>query len=259
MKPREIYDELFFDSFDDIAQSSAQATVPLVLERVPARSVIDVGCGRGYWLREFKRCGVEHIFGVDGGKIEPDRLVISPDEFASVDLSRVVHGEPLNVSDHERFDLASCMEVAEHLPPAAAASFVRALAELAPALLFSAAIPRQGGTGHINEQWPSYWARLFAEHGFVPIDGLRQRIWGDPGVGVWYRQNLLMYIRQDRLGDYPAVAPHVVADVTSLDIAHPEYYESQFPEQRSIRELAGPIMHATVRRVRSRIKSRAGT
>jgi SAM-dependent methyltransferase len=167
MRPRELYDELFFDSFDDVAQASAEAVVPLVLERVPATSVIDVGCGRGYWLRAFKQAGVERVFGVDGGKINADRLVISPSEFASVDLSGVVQGNPLNVSTYDGFDLATCMEVAEHLPPAAAGAFVRALTELAPALLFSAAIPRQGGTGHINEQWPSDWARLFADAGDI--------------------------------------------------------------------------------------------
>jgi len=40
-----------------------------------------------------------------------------------------------------------------------------ALVKAAPVVLFSAAIPLQGGTEHVNEQWQSYWAKLFAEHG----------------------------------------------------------------------------------------------
>jgi hypothetical protein len=47
-----------------------------------------------------------------------------------------------------RFDLAVCLEVAEHLPPERAESFIRELCDLAPVVLFSAAIPGQGGTGH---------------------------------------------------------------------------------------------------------------
>jgi len=33
-------------------------------------------------------------------------------------------------------------------------------------VLFSAAIPNQGGTGHINEQWQEYWAEKFYANGF---------------------------------------------------------------------------------------------
>ncbi len=254
MKPREIYDELFFDSFDDIAQASAEAVVPMVLDRVPATSVIDVGCGRGYWLRAFRQAGVDRIFGVDGGRIDANRLVIPPDDFAAVDLAGVVDGKPLNVSPYERFDLATCMEVAEHLPENAADHFVRGLTELAPVLLFSAAIPRQGGTGHLNERWPSYWAAIFARYGYVPVDGLRRLIWRRPDVGAWYRQNLLMYDAGERLGQYEKLAGDVVDDIASLDIVHPDYYESQFVDRRSVRDLMGVIPQATIKSVEARVK-----
>jgi SAM-dependent methyltransferase len=252
MKIREMYDDLFFDSFDDVAQASARLVVPLVLQRVPAESVIDVGCGRGYWLEEFRRVGVRDVFGIDGGKVDADRLVIAPGEFASVDLLTVIEGKPLNVSSHGRFDLAVCMEVAEHLPAVAAHHFARSLTALAPVVLFSAAIPRQGGMGHLNEQWPSYWASLFARSGYVPVDGLRQQIWSNPNIGIWYRQNLLIYVDGSRLIDYPVLAGDVLDDPTSLDLVHPEYYEAQFADRRSVRDLVGAIPRVALRSMEAR-------
>jgi hypothetical protein len=53
-----------------------------------------------------------------------------------------------------RFDLALCLEVAEHLPAAAGDSLVRRLASVGARILFSAAIPGQGGRNHVNEKWP---------------------------------------------------------------------------------------------------------
>ena len=34
------------------------------------------------------------------------------------------------------------------------------------AVLFSAAIPGQGGQDHLNEQWPEYWQKKFEVNGY---------------------------------------------------------------------------------------------
>lgn len=57
---------------------------------------------------------------------------------------------------NRRFDLAMTIEVAEHLTPVRADSFVEDLTRLSDVVLFSAAIPAQGGINHVNEQWQSY-------------------------------------------------------------------------------------------------------
>jgi hypothetical protein len=64
-------------------------------------------------------------------------------------------------TDIRTFDLAICLEVAEHLPPEAAEGFIDSLTRLAPVVLFSAAITFQVGNQHLNGQWPDYWATLF--------------------------------------------------------------------------------------------------
>jgi hypothetical protein len=64
-----------------------------------------------------------------------------------------------------RFDLAYSFEVAEHLPPALGDRLVEFLAASGNEILFTAAPPGQGGTGHINEQPPEYWQERFERHG----------------------------------------------------------------------------------------------
>ena len=85
------------------------------------------------------------------------------------------------------------------MPPERGERFVADLVALAPVVLFSAAIPGQGGTDHINEQWQDYWARLFAKHDYVALDFLRLKFWNDSRIEWWYRQNIILYVRRDRV------------------------------------------------------------
>ena len=128
------------------------------------------------------------------------------------------------------------LEVAEHLDEAAADTFVASLVALAPLVLFSAAIPYQGGTNHVNEQWPSYWHAKFAARDYVVVDCLRERLWRNEQVTYWYAQNMLFFVRRDRLADYPALAAHVAraGDGPPLHLVHPGHYLGlyDFQEQR---------------------------
>ena len=76
---------------------------------------------------------------------------------------------------------------------------------LAPAILFSAAVPFQGGTSHLNERWPEYWAGRFEGEGFVALDPVRRRVWGDDGVDYWYRQNTLLFVKRECLEKRPGL------------------------------------------------------
>jgi SAM-dependent methyltransferase len=170
-----------------------------VLERVAARSVVDLGCGHGIWLATFARHGVEDYVGVDGDWVPPDKLHFPPDRFVAARLDK-----PLHLG--RRFDLAVSLEVAEHLPERGAKQFVRNIVELAPCVLVSAAVPYQRGTEHVNEQWPDYWASLFGEHGYVVLDGLRPLVWSNEAVFGFYRQNLLMFATPETIAAHPPLA-----------------------------------------------------
>ena len=74
------------------------------------------------------------------------------------------------------FDLVVSLEVAEHLPEECAKIFIKSLTKLGPVILFSAAIPFQGWTNHLNEQWPDYWANYFKDNGYEAIDCIRKKV-----------------------------------------------------------------------------------
>ncbi len=188
----EPYTKGFFADLRAGSMRSAEEIVPLVLELVPARSVVDVGCGEGTWLAAFTKNGVLDVLGVDGDYVDRDTLQISRARFQAADLSK-----PLEIG--RKFDLAVSLEVAEHLPPECAASFVESLTRLAPVVLFSAAIPFQGGTQHLNEQWPDKWAELFQKHGYLMVDCIRKRVWQNDAVEWWYAQNALIFVRPSHL------------------------------------------------------------
>ena len=165
------------------ARRSAQAVLPRLLELVPARSLVDIGCGWGTWLRAALDLGVAEVAGVDGEWVDPAE---PRDPGRRVPPRRPRRAAALD----RRYDLAISLEVAEHLPEEAAAErFVARSSRAAPVVAFSAATPGQGGNGHVNEQWPAYWAEHFAQHGYEPVDALRPLLWDDERVEWWYAQN----------------------------------------------------------------------
>jgi len=126
-----------------------------------------------------------------------------------------------------RFDLAMSLEVAEHLPPASAPVLVDSLVSHAPVVMFSAAIPFQGGEHHVNEQWPEYWASLFHERGFWVVDCLRREIWSHPAVNWWYAQNLLLFVEAEYLRNHPRLLrEHALTGRRQLSLVHPRKYLS---------------------------------
>ena len=79
----------------------------------------------------------------------------------------------------------------------ASEGLVRDLCALADTVLFAAAIPFQGGAGHINERWQSWWAQKFSENGYDPFDVLRRDIWGRRDIAWWYKQNTILYVKRN--------------------------------------------------------------
>lgn len=191
--PAPVYSSQFFDNIKDGSLSSAEVVVPLVMDMVRPRTIIDVGCGQGAWLSVFARHGAE-VTGCDGEYVIRESLLIPRNRFCPIDLSN-----PQKIKGLGAFDLCMSLEVAEHLPQAAAEAFVATLTGLAPLVFFSAATPGQGGTHHVNEQWPPYWAELFSRHRYQWLDPFRMQIWNNPHVKWWYRQNIFLFVAADRM------------------------------------------------------------
>jgi SAM-dependent methyltransferase len=214
-----MYDRAFFDRHRDGARRSAAVVVPIVLDHLrQARSVLDVGCGRGTWLSVFRGHGLTDVHGVDGDYVDRQDLEIPANCFTAIDLV-----QPFALG--RRFDLVVCLEVAEHLPAAAAETLVESLTTHGPVVLFSAAIPFQGGDGHVNEQWPDYWTARFNSRRYSAVDCLRARIWNDDHVDWWYAQNMLLFVDQARLHEYPALEQAAARQPSPpLNLVHPRKY-----------------------------------
>lgn len=196
-----LYGRAFYNSQEDGSLRSARLVVPYMLELTGARSVCDVGCGTGSWLSVFRELGADDIQGFDGRWVRREALRIPADRFTVVDLARPP-------APPRRFDLAMTMEVAEHVEAGSAEAFTDFLTGLSDVIAFGAAIPHQGGTGHVNEQWPEYWRAKFEAGGFVGFDPFRERFWNEPAVEWWYAQNLFLYARADaveRFADLPRI------------------------------------------------------
>ena len=98
---------------------------------------------------------------------------------------------------NRRFDLVQSLEVAEHLPAACADTFVDNLARHGDVILFSAAVPGQGGEHHVNEQPYEYWRSKFAQRGYRVFDCVRARILRNAEIQPWYRYNVVLFARKD--------------------------------------------------------------
>jgi SAM-dependent methyltransferase len=219
-----LYDQTFFDSLSAGSRYSAQQVVPMLLEWLQPKSVVDVGCGLGAWLSVFWELGVQDCLGVDGDYVDDRHLHIPTDAFLARDLA-----QPLKLD--RRFDLAISLEVAEHLPAESANTLIESLVGLADVVLFSAAVPFQGGTGHVNEQWASYWVALFKQWDYVAIDCLRHRLWRNEAIEPWYIQNSLLFVKSNRLEHYPHL-PKAALDTADfltsvpLEVVHPRIYQN---------------------------------
>ena len=196
---------------------SAKIILSIVAGILPAiKSAVDVGCGVGTWLSVLKENNITDILGIDGSWVEKELLEIPEYNFMQANLEEAVKVD-------RRFDLAISLEAAEHLHPGSAVKFVASLVGLSDFVLFSAAIPFQHGRHHINEQWPDYWAGLFEEHNYAVVDCIRKEIWNDKNIQIWYRQNILIFVKRERMKDLKNTTD-TQGQYSALSIVHPDSY-----------------------------------
>ena len=198
------YTEEFFEYIERGSIGSAKRFSSFLVPLLGLKSVLDVGCGRGAWLREWRNAGVEIAHGVDGPYVNLQSLLIPVEDFTAVDLSK-------EFDLQQRYDLVSSLEVAEHLPGSCSETFISSLVAHADLVLFSAATPGQGGENHINERPLSFWQKLFKERGYEAYDLVRPIFRSDKGVEPWYRFNTILYANE-------RVRPSLPATVTATKV-----------------------------------------
>lgn len=189
MKPTS-YNKEDYNWWIDPAVNSAKQIVPFILKSFPIMSVLDFGCAQGGWLSVFQEHGVKKIMGLDGEWVDTKELLIPTTSFHSVNLESYRH------NPKDKFNLCICLEVAEHLEGCFSDSLISNLTSASDIILFSAAVPEQGGQHHVNERPPSYWNDKFEVKGFRQLDFLRPRFWENEEVAWWYRQNMMIYSKK---------------------------------------------------------------
>jgi SAM-dependent methyltransferase len=162
---------------------SPRAVIPSILSEAMPKSLLDVGCGTGTWLKAALELGVSDVLGVDGIDVPDAELLFPRTFFRHQDLT-------VAWDLKRRFDVALCLEVAEHLDGGFAAQLIKCITDHSDLVYFSAASPGQPGQHHVHCQWPDYWQGLFNSFGYVCSDQVRWEIWDDVRVEPWYRQNL---------------------------------------------------------------------
>ena len=155
-----IYDRAFFEAWGRGHEryiESAEIITDILHDRFRPKRLVDLGAGCGVYGRRFAEHGVE-VVSIDG--------VVPPAE----------HSYPVSIQARDltvpfenvwgSFDLALCLEVAEHIPEALADAFLDNILRFSDRLILSAAQPNQGGHHHVNEQPKRYWVARLAAKGF---------------------------------------------------------------------------------------------
>jgi SAM-dependent methyltransferase len=195
------YDGLFYEYQREGSMRSARALLPVVVRNLGVHSVLDIGCGAGGWLAAYRELGVIDCLGVDGDYVDRAMLLIDASLFRPQDITKTFDLA-------RKFDLVQCLEVAEHVPRQACDILVDNIVRHGHQVLFSAAVPGQGGENHINERPYEFWRDLFASRGYRLYDFVRPRADGSEDIEPWYRYNVMFFAHDSVARQLP---PEIVA------------------------------------------------
>ena len=244
----EAYDEDFYEAMSLESLKSARIYLAYLWKYIQAESVLDVGCGRGAWLKACRELGSRNLYGYDGSWNSKSMMIDESIEFICADLNK-----PFFLN--KKVDLLITIEVAEHLNPSSSAQFVECLTDISEAIVFSAAYTRQGGTNHINERPHSYWANLFIKNGYVPFDLFRPVFWGNEDVSFCYRQNVFLYLKKgsSSYGKFIDAGFSELEQVQFMNCIHPHLYDLKcgldLGFRLHLKELIPSLLRAIKRRV----------
>ncbi|MCY4044376.1 MAG: sulfotransferase [Cellvibrionales bacterium] len=217
--PKPNYDYHFYEGQYKGALRSSKKCLGHLFNHYQPRSVVDFGCGIGAWLTSAGDLGVSELHGLDGQWVNPSHLLHASIKFKPTDFT-------LPIKLNRRYDLAMSLEVAEHFDQKYAKPFVDSLCQASDMIIFGAAVPWQGGEGHVNEQMQSYWQRLFLDNGYACIDFFRPALWSDREIEWWYRQNTFLYVRKTH-AYLDTLTTQAEAMRLPSDLIHPEFLYSR--------------------------------
>jgi glycosyltransferase involved in cell wall biosynthesis/2-polyprenyl-3-methyl-5-hydroxy-6-metoxy-1,4-benzoquinol methylase len=154
-----------------------------IKENINPKKVVDIGCGPGTYVYSLIDNDV-NAYGYD-----IDDRVEGKDYLKKLSLFEV----------NDKSDVVICLEVAEHIETSLSDSIVDSIIRNVNddgMIIWTAAIPGQGGVGHINCQTKEYWEEKFISRGFyrdfVIENNLLEYIRSGPYM-EWFSQNLMVF------------------------------------------------------------------
>jgi SAM-dependent methyltransferase len=191
LDPQRIYGkETFYTTTRKGKGASIEVAANLILEAFQPKEVVDIGCGEGLFLNVLHQNGV-NVLGCD---ISEAALKVSAKDFVIFQADAT---KPVRFN--KTFDLCICVEIAEHIPTRYSKTLVQNVTRASDTIFFTAAPPWQGGVGHINEQLPEFWIKLFEAEGYQLEEALTESLkhrMEAADVVFWLSQNLMIFTRK---------------------------------------------------------------
>jgi SAM-dependent methyltransferase len=185
-----IYDDAYYEELDRRSLPSSRIIAETVVRQFAPASMIDVGCGSGALLQAFREQGVVRMLGLE---YSPSGLAWCRKRNLNV---RPFDLKAVSTEHLGSFDVVCSLEVGEHLPAHLADQYVDFLCSLGQVVVFSAAVPGQGGTDHINEQPHEYWRDKITAHGLTFDTSTTESwraAWKTTDVAWYYAQNVMVF------------------------------------------------------------------
>jgi glycosyltransferase involved in cell wall biosynthesis len=189
-----VEEKIDYDAIAEEEKPFADRLATWIKDEINPSTIIDIGCGPGIYVHSLRDVGI-NANGIDiDDRILHDPYLFKADilEYAQDDR------EPTWTSD-----LVLCLEVAEHIDPQYSDMIVRSVCKaINPGgiLIWTAALPGQGGTGHVNCRPKSYWRTKFEGAGLIFDEALMNKCLNYLHSGKfmgWFSQNVLVFSKMD--------------------------------------------------------------
>jgi hypothetical protein len=156
----ELYSRDFHKNIENDELPQAARIAQYIKDNTKPKHVIDFGCSTGLYLHQINMLMPEIDFvGYEFSQDAKDNALC--DNIIVTDLT-----QNLDVDKKEN-TLGLCLEVLEHIDDKYWKDVLLNITKLSDKIIFSAAHPGQGGTGHINCRPKLDWIRRFHQLGWV--------------------------------------------------------------------------------------------
>lgn len=192
----EVYDDRYFKWHYDVTRTYAINTMNWFIETYKPNSIIDYGCGIGAYLESGLRKNITKLKGFDIGG---EKLIPYIDKSVKEFIEFLDCTNPIQT---EKYDCVVSLETGEHIEPQGSDTFVDNILNSLDEkgfVLFSAAPPGQGGSGHINCQPKSFWIQKFNSRGVFENEEMTKTIidnWNKLGAPDYICSNLIVLERK---------------------------------------------------------------